>query len=79
MKRRIGFRIILVGCLLTPTSAVFAEIRSLWDEYEDSRTATALFVRDMNLIDMCAQALLYESGQRYDPVAETPMFQVIFS
>jgi len=37
---------------------------SLWEEYEAAKTATARFVRDMNLCDMCAQALLYTSNRR---------------
>jgi putative hydrolase of HD superfamily len=36
-----------------------------WREYEEAETAEAIFVRDMNLIDMCAQALIYERGGRY--------------
>lgn len=38
--------------------------RALWDEYEQAATREALFVRDMNLIDMCLQALIYESSCR---------------
>ena len=45
------------------------EVRALWDEYESDATLDARFARDMNLVDMCLQALLYESEQRYDPVA----------
>jgi putative hydrolase of HD superfamily len=54
-----------------------AEIAELWDEYEAGTTAEAQFVRDMNLIDMCLQAVLYEEGGRYDPderAAEFPGF-----
>ena len=40
-------------------------VLALWDEYEAGRTAEARFVRDMNLIDMCLQAHLYESDGRY--------------
>ena len=36
----------------------------LWEEYEHSRTRTALFVRDMNLVDMALQALLYHTQER---------------
>ena len=39
--------------------------RALWDEYEQATTREALFVRDMNLIDMCLQALIYESSCRF--------------
>jgi putative hydrolase of HD superfamily len=34
-------------------------LRELWEEYEAAATPTARFVRDMNLIEMCLQALLY--------------------
>lgn len=40
---------------------------SLWEEYENRSTPEAVFVRDMNLIDMCLTALLYERDHRYDP------------
>jgi len=42
-------------------------IRELWWEYEHAETPEARFVRDMNLIDMCLQALIYEREERYDP------------
>lgn len=43
-----------------------------WREYEDRSTPEALFVRDMNLIDMCLQALRYESERRYDASRPVP-------
>ena len=43
-------------------------VQQLWEEYEENATPVARFVRDMNLIDMCAQALRYEEAGRYDPV-----------
>ena len=49
-------------------------VRALWEEYEESVTPTALFVRDMNLIDMCAQALVYEAGTHYDVETPSPNF-----
>ncbi|EMA39875.1 HD domain-containing protein [Halobiforma nitratireducens] len=39
---------------------------SLWEEYEDRETATARFVKDMDLIDNCLQALKYERTARYE-------------
>ncbi|NBF39088.1 MAG: HD domain-containing protein [Spirochaetes bacterium] len=36
----------------------------LWREYEAGETPVARFVRDMNLIDMCLQALYYERAGR---------------
>lgn len=42
-----------------------AGLRRLWEEYEGRVTREAVFVRDMNLIDMCLQALRYElQGRR---------------
>lgn len=49
-------------------------IRRLWEEYETRETPTALFVRDMNLVDMCLQALIYESDRRYEADAENEHF-----
>jgi putative hydrolases of HD superfamily len=45
-----------------------------WREYEERTTTEARFVRDMNLIDMCLQALRYERGGRYDGDAPNPHF-----
>lgn len=42
-------------------------VRALWEEYEEGATIEARFARDMNLVDMCFQALIYESDRRYDP------------
>lgn len=49
-------------------------VRERWQSYEDRAGAAALFVRDMNLIDMCLQALIYERDVRYDPDADLPVF-----
>ncbi len=49
-------------------------IRELLEEYEARETPEARFVKDMDLIDMALQALLYESEDRYDPEAENPHF-----
>lgn len=49
---------------LFPTSQ--PQLRRLWDAYGERSTAAALFVREMNLIDMCLQALRYERERRYD-------------
>ncbi|MDA3948865.1 MAG: HD domain-containing protein [Spirochaeta sp.] len=49
-------------------------IYELWDEYEAGNTTEARFVRDMNLVDMCLQALLYERDRRYDPHREAGEF-----
>lgn len=49
-------------------------VRGLWQRYEDRDGPAARFVRDMNLLDMCLQALIYEREERYDPEAELPAF-----
>lgn len=52
----------------------FAAVRALRREYEETTSPEARFVRDMNLIDMCLQAFIYESGQRYDPAEKQGNF-----
>jgi len=49
-------------------------IAGLWEEYEAGTTAEAQFVRDMNLVDMCLQALIYQQGARYDPADRADEF-----
>lgn len=44
-----------------------ADLRTLWEEYEARETPTARFVKDMDLVDMCLQALCYEREGRYEP------------
>jgi putative hydrolase of HD superfamily len=51
--------------------AALDELHSLWQEYESGATQEARFVRDMNLIDMCLQALFYEEQGRYPRAGET--------
>ncbi|RBI61666.1 phosphohydrolase [halophilic archaeon] len=41
------------------------DVRALWEEYEARETPAARFVKDMDLIDMCLQALVYERADRY--------------
>ena len=36
-----------------------------WEEYEARETPEARFVKDMDLLDTCLQALVYERGDRY--------------
>lgn len=50
------------------------ELMSAWEEYEMRSTPEALFVRDMNLIDMCLQACRYEEQGRYDRDEPNPDF-----
>lgn len=47
----------------------------LWEEYESRATSEARFVKDMDLIDMCLQALKYEKQGRYDKEEDNPNFQ----
>ncbi len=56
------------------SSSPIGDIRELWDEYEEAVSPVARFVRDMNLIDMCAEAFVYEEAGRYDPDAENEHF-----
>jgi putative hydrolase of HD superfamily len=49
-------------------------VRDLWMEYEAASSGSARFVRDMNLIDMCLQALLYERDQRYEDHGDVGAF-----
>ncbi len=51
---------------LFPAGGSATPIRELWQQYEASAAAEARFVRDMNLVDMCLQALRYQRDQRYD-------------
>lgn len=51
-------------------------VRARWQAYEDRAEPVALFVRDMNLVDMCLQALVYERDGRYDPTADLPAFDL---
>ncbi|QCW04391.1 HD domain-containing protein [Natrinema pallidum] len=50
------------------------EFRSLWQAYEARETPTARFVKDMDLIDNCLQALKYEREERYDETDRNEAF-----
>ncbi|ELZ17253.1 hypothetical protein C477_13520 [Haloterrigena salina JCM 13891] len=43
-----------------------SDLLLLWEEYEARDTPTAQFVKDMDLVDNCLQALKYERQNRYD-------------
>ena len=43
------------------------ELRTLWEEYESRESPEARFVKDMDLVEMCLQALRYERERRYEP------------
>lgn len=51
------------------------DLRALWEEYEDRDSPAARFVKDMDLVDMCLQALCYEREGRYDVDAENDAFE----
>jgi putative hydrolase of HD superfamily len=51
------------------------DIIDLWKEYEERKTKEAIFVKDMDMIDMCLQALKYERQERYDPEEDNENFQ----
>jgi putative hydrolase of HD superfamily len=50
-------------------------LRDVWEEYESRETPEARFVKDMDLVDMCAQAVRYEREGRYDPDADDGAFE----
>lgn len=54
--------------------SVAERLRRAWEEYEARETPVARFVRDMNLLDMCIQATIYETDRRYDDKAPNPHF-----
>lgn len=47
--------------------ANIGRLRRRWSEYEAGADEESRFVRDMNLLDMCMQAVVYEGDRRYDP------------
>jgi len=51
------------------------ELGEIWMEYEERETDEAKFVKDMDMIDMCLQALKYEKENRYDPEEHNENFQ----
>jgi len=58
-----------------PLAGLGEEVRNLQDEYEARESPEARFVKDMDLLDTCLQALVYEREGRYDPDAENPHFE----
>ncbi|WP_435317408.1 HD domain-containing protein [Haloarchaeobius sp. TZWSO28] len=49
--------------------ADFDHAHDAWAEYEARGTPEARFVKDMDLVDMCLQAVVYEREGRYQPGA----------
>ncbi|WP_254522755.1 HD domain-containing protein [Natrinema caseinilyticum] len=63
-----------ITALLDPFRDRDRDTLSLWEEYEARRTPTAQFVKDMDLIDNCLQALAYERTDRYDAADTSDAF-----
>jgi putative hydrolase of HD superfamily len=57
-----------------PPEDRFDDIIELWEEYQERETKTAKFVKDMDLIDMCIQALKYSIEDRNSPEKEMDEF-----
>lgn len=49
-------------------------LREAWEAYEARESQAAQFVKDMDLVDMCLQALYYERQGRYDATVDQPAF-----
>lgn len=50
----------LVSALPSTASAIGEELLALWAEYEAGESAEARFVKDLDKLEMCIQALAYE-------------------
>lgn len=48
-----------------PPESRFDDIIELWEEYQERETQTAKFVKDMDVLDMCIQALKYSKQRRH--------------
>ncbi|CEQ38957.1 SPOSA6832_00456 [Sporobolomyces salmonicolor] len=49
--------------LLGHPSIPSLRIKALWDEYEERETAESKFVKDLDLFELCMQAVEYENSQ----------------
>lgn len=58
-----------------PLAGLGEDIEAVWEEYEARETPEARFVKDMDLLDTCLQALVYEREGRYDPEADDEHFE----
>lgn len=47
--------------LLGHPSMASLRLKSLWDEYEARETAESKFVKDLDLYELCVQAVEYEN------------------
>ena len=58
--------------LLGHPSIASLRLKSLWDEYEARETAESKFVKDLDLYELCVQAVEYENSA-YFTVAYAPV------
>lgn len=42
-------------------------VREAWEEYEARESPEAILVKELDLVELCLQALFYERRDRYDP------------
>lgn len=49
--------------LLGHPSIASLRLKSLWDEYEARETAESKFVKDLDLYELCVQAVEYENSE----------------
>jgi putative hydrolase of HD superfamily len=52
------------GGLLGHPSIPSVRIKDLWNEYEDRITPESKFVKDLDLLELCLQAVEYENCAR---------------
>lgn len=57
-----------------PLAGLGEDVEAIWEEYEARETPEARFVKDMDLLDTCLQALVYEREGRYDTEADNEYF-----
>lgn len=57
-----------------PPEERFDDIIGLWEEYQERETHVAKFVKDMDMLDMCIQALKYEKEGRNSPERDMDEF-----
>ncbi|CAI48694.1 HD family hydrolase [Natronomonas pharaonis DSM 2160] len=63
------------AALSGPLAGLGDDIRELWEAYERRDSPEARFVKDMDLLDTCLQALVYERDGRYDADEANPHFE----
>lgn len=61
----------ICGLLGHPSIAAL-RLKSLWDEYEARETAESKFVKDLDLYELCQQAVEYENSASPAPLRLCP-------